>query len=375
MPGAAGHATSALTSIDPVGGREHRSAGARPPRPSGRRRPGAAANRAPSAPTRRRGVRWVRRAPGPGRRVASTRVSASRCRWPSDSPVPPDPTRVFQPSGSSARTSSKPVAAQACSRSTTSPMSSRFSSQGAGNEDRVLREPRHLRPPRGPVERTHGDARRPAPRPRSGSTRPRSACTAVDFPEPLGPVSTVTAPGSRVPVSPRGARPCRGPRRRRRRIRSRPGRVDHDRTVGGVDRDDRSSMTAKALLAAAIPSSAAWNWVPTIRSGRYTSGARISATIPASSSMPPYTSRSPMLTATSATHSVASSSSTIDDRNATRSADIVVRRWASPSSRTRARRSLFAAQRAERGQAGQEVEQLGRTVWSSRSASWRPCPW
>ena len=38
-------------------------------------------------------------------------------------------------------------------------------------------------------------------------------------------------------------------------------------------------------------SSAAWNWVPTIRSGRYTSGARINATIPGSSDMSPYTSR------------------------------------------------------------------------------------
>ena len=89
---------------------------------------------------------------------------------------------------------------------------------------------------------------------------------------------------------------------------------------------ESASITSNALSAAAIPSSAAWNWVPTIRSGRYTSGARINATIPGSSDMSPYTSRKPMLTATNATQSVASSSSTIEDRNATRRADIVVRR-------------------------------------------------
>ena len=41
-----------------------------------------------------------------------------------------------------------------------------------------------------------------------------------------------------------------------------------------------------------------------------------------------------MLTAISATERVASHSSTVPDRNATRSADMVVRRWSSPSSRT-----------------------------------------
>ncbi|CAB4913623.1 unannotated protein [freshwater metagenome] len=58
--------------------------------------------------------------------------------------------------------------------------------------------------------------------------------------------------------------------------------------------------------------------------------------MPASSVISPNTSRSPMPTATSATHSVASNSSTIDDRNAIFSARMVVRRWASPNARTRA---------------------------------------
>ena len=60
-----------------------------------------------------------------------------------------------------------------------------------------------------------------------------------------------------------------------------------------------------------------------------------SAVRPADSVMSPNTRRRPTLTATSATPSVASSSSTSADRNAMRSVAIAERRWAAPSSAMR----------------------------------------
>ena len=92
-------------------------------------------------------------------------------------------------------------------------------------------------------------------------------------------------------------------------------------------------MTANAFAAAVTPSSLAWNSAPRRRSGRYASGARISANRPTSSVMSPTASRRPMPTATSATESVASSSSTSADRKATRSVAMVVVRYASVTPR------------------------------------------
>ena len=66
-----------------------------------------------------------------------------------------------------------------------------------------------------------------------------------------------------------------------------------------------------------------------------------------------------MLTATSATHSVASSSSTIEDRNATRSADIVVLPVRVAEFGAPVPPAPLAAQRTQCGQPGEQVEQLG----------------
>lgn len=89
-----------------------------------------------------------------------------------------------------------------------------------------------------------------------------------------------------------------------------------------------ASSTAKAASAAATPSIDAWNLVPIIRSGRYASGAssRMSSAVVRSSEPP--SSRSPIGTATSASDSDAHSSSTSDDRKATRSVRMVAERCA-----------------------------------------------
>ena len=100
--------------------------------------------------------------------------------------------------------------------------------------------------------------------------------------------------------------------------------------VGGF-----SSRSSKISLAAATPSALSWNRAPTARSGRYTSGARISTTSAVCRSKPPPTRRNPIDTATSATDSVASNSSASADTNATRSVPMVCARDFSVISRRR----------------------------------------
>ena len=95
------------------------------------------------------------------------------------------------------------------------------------------------------------------------------------------------------------------------------------------------SSSRNALSAAVFPSCAAWNSIPTRRSGQNTSGANSSAVSPAASVISPNTNRSPTPTATSATPRVASSSSTNAERNAMRSVAIAERRCAAPSSAIR----------------------------------------
>ena len=119
------------------------------------------------------------------------------------------------------------------------------------------------------------------------------------------------------------------------------------------------SIRSKALSAAAFPSCAAWNSTPTRRSGQNTSGASSSTVRALARTISPNTSRSPTLTATSATPRVATSSSTRVDRKAMRSVAIAERRWAAPSSAIRPLRAVGAAQRPQRRDAGDEIEQPG----------------
>ena len=96
--------------------------------------------------------------------------------------------------------------------------------------------------------------------------------------------------------------------------------------------------------------------MPTRRSGQNTSGASSKAVRAVESSSSPKTSRSPTLTATRATPSVASSSRTSADMNAMRSVAIAERRWAAPSSAMRPAGPVGAAERAQRGDAGDQVQ-------------------
>ena len=172
-------------------------------------------------------------------------------------------------------------------------------------------------------------------RPPSAVRSRRTTSASVDLPHPLGPITAVTVPGRSVRVAPSGAAPCR-PSWRTTRLRtsmvaerrSGAGRVP----AGGSGRP----RTPKDWSMAASPSVLAWNWVPTCRNGRYTSGARMSTTRAVRKSSDPESRRSPTLTATSAIDSVVSNSSTIDDKNAVRNVAFVALRCASPSARTRA---------------------------------------
>ena len=103
------------------------------------------------------------------------------------------------------------------------------------------------------------------------------ACSSVVLPTPLGPVSTVTEPGSMSASSASmwiGAPPS--------------STVHLPAGAVGSCRSD-----ANALSAAVFPSCAAWNATPTRRSGQNTSGANSRAVRPAASVISPYTSRSP----------------------------------------------------------------------------------
>ena len=82
----------------------------------------------------------------------------------------------------------------------------------------------------------------------------------------------------------------------------------------------------KTLSAAAVPSALAWYWAATARSGRYASGVSRSTSSAAWYGMCPYSSRSPVSTATKAVARAADSSRTSADRNAMRSVAMVADR-------------------------------------------------
>ena len=110
--------------------------------------------------------------------------------------------------------------------------------------------------------------------------------------------------------------------------------------------------------AAATPSSLAWNSAPSWRSGRYASGARISTNSPTSQVSSPTASRRPTPTATSATESVASSSSASADRNAIRSVAMVVGAVGVGDPAQDRDLGLGPAEGAQRRQARDDVEEV-----------------
>ena len=302
-------------------------------------------------PCRRPGARWARRAAVPAPRDPSTRARPSRCRWPSDRPTPPRPITVPVRPAASARTSSKPAARQALSRSASGPNSSRLSRDAcrgpapgaarsqdscrhhAGGSRSATSTRRRVTSPTGPVSpaiacsacscrrRWGRSARSPGPvrdgvEGRSGGRRRglrRSACQ--------GDLRATRGDGT-VPRRRWAARSARRPCRRRS---FRPARHGTPPRCGAAARTRR------------VPAAG--------RSGRW------------SGSISPKTRRSPILTATSATPSVASNSSTNADRNAIRSVAIAERRWAAASSAIRCSRTVGAAQRPQRRDAGDQVQQ------------------
>ncbi len=180
----------------------------------------------------------------------------------------------------------------------------------------------------------------------------------MDLPAPLGPTRATASP------APSPSERCAGARTPRpsasTETSSSVNRAPARSVVATPRAGTGSSSTSNAAFAAAIPSVDAWNWAPTWRSGRYTSGARTSTVSPVTRSRRPSTRRSPMATATIATERVVRSSRTMPDRKAIRSVPIVARRFASPSARTRSRGPS----------ARPNARSVGRPA--TRSRSWEP---
>ncbi len=102
-------------------------------------------------------------------------------------------------------------------------------------------------------------------RPEDGTVIPAMACSVVLLPAPLGPVSTVTRPGSMSAVRSRGASPSRPTTLRfSTRISLPRAFTVASRPAGPAG----SPMRANALSAAVLPSWAAWNSTPIRRSGQ-----------------------------------------------------------------------------------------------------------
>ena len=207
---------------------------------------------------------------------ASARVRARRWRWPTDSPAPPWPMRVAQPSGRAATTSSKPVALAAASSSggTGSPgaagrcgpatararvpgaMAGRWGTQATcSHQEAGSMRARSTAPP--PSGRT-------STRPSSGASRPSRTWEAVVLPAPEGPARATRRPGRMVALSPAGARAPRA-------LTDRSSMRMVARLRSGAGRSPRSgrgaSRISKTASAAATPLAEAWKWRPTRRSG------------------------------------------------------------------------------------------------------------
>ena len=197
--------------------------------------------------------------------------------------------------------------------------------------------------------------------PASGSSSPSSSAATVLLPAPLSPTSATVSPGASSRSKPVEHQPrARGVGERHalepdgcvRRARRQPGPPGRHRAG--------ASSSANIRSATASPSALAWYSAPSRRNGRYSSGASTSTVSPAWRPRPPPTSRTPAATATSATPSVAASSSTDPDRKLTRSVSIVVAGSARRPAPSAAPCALGAAEGAQRRQAPDDVEEVGR---------------
>ena len=151
--------------------------------------------------------------------------------------------------------------------------------------------------------------------PSVAGSRPARTARRVDLPHPDGPVTAVTPRA--------GIRAWTGASAGT----LRPGyvivRPSITRGAPGSAAASRSrwpwaDSSRSAASNVAAPSAAAWNSAPTRRSGQYASGARSRTTSAVERSSEPCASRTPTVTATSATDNVATSSRTAEEAKAMR---------------------------------------------------------
>ena len=124
--------------------------------------------------------------------------------------------------------------------------------------------------------------------PASGASRPIIAASIVDLPDPFGPANTVSAPGSIVVRRHSGAHPSRPWMPTSSTVIGSPATLTPRFPVAdSVAASDCGVMSSKTCSAAVRPSVELWNCMPTRRSGRYASGARINAKTPAYNDISP----------------------------------------------------------------------------------------
>ena len=261
-----------------------------------------------------------------GRSETTARASARRARSPAESPAPSSPTGVARPAGRPRTRSASATWASAAHRSCSS---------ASGRPSRRLSATVPSTNPGRCGSHAMSSCEGAATPPDVGSSRPASTASRVDFPHPEGPVNAVTPRAGIVSDRSSSTGTVRPDRRTVRSVTVRgwsagwlagwsrrplvAGAPRCSTTKGGFS----SSLTRSTT---ATPSAAAWNSAPTRRSGQYASGASSSTTRAVRRSRPPSASRRPTVTATSATDRVATSSSTPEDRKATRRVSRVRRR-------------------------------------------------
>ena len=230
--------------------------------------------------------------------------------------------------------------------------------------------PRRSAPATRPGRRSARSTLPASRRPLVGSARRRSSDAIVVLPLPVGPTSATVSPGASSTSTASSTSPSRA---------GYANETFSSRTGASLGRGGRASPRAAAgpssrrssrRVATARPSALAWYCAARFRSGRYSSGASTSTVRPASKPTPPSTRRTPTVTATRAMPRVAASSSTVPERNATRSVPIVARRY---SSATRSICSTWAGPRLNARSVGSPRTTSRKCVASRASARRRSC--
>ena len=183
---------------------------------------------------------------------------------PAERPAPRSPSRVSSSCGQLGDDGRRAMAADECAPELVVGGVAAAEPQVLG--DRCREEVRVAGAPTRCARATHrGRASRHRPRRRAasrarGATKPSSTFNTVDLPQPLGPASATTSPGSIVsdhpssagPVAVRDSRPSSSIERRCRASR------DRERRVGARARVTGRSSTSKIWSAALSPSALAW---------------------------------------------------------------------------------------------------------------------